>query len=85
MRRTLQDLRRAAQVHDFVARAISGPAMVEMQQLYSSVDGSEVQSGLANIISVAGFRQGRDDGKTADGGGLNEGGGDCAGVRADRG
>jgi hypothetical protein len=35
-RRTLQDLCRAAQVHDFVARSISGHATVEMQQLYSS-------------------------------------------------
>jgi integrase len=57
MRRTFQDLCRAAQVHDFVARAISGHATVEMQQLYSSVDGAEVRSGLAKVISLAGFRQ----------------------------
>jgi hypothetical protein len=59
MRRTFQDLCRAAHVHDFVARAISGHATVEMQQLYSSVDGSEVRSGLAKVISLAGFRQAR--------------------------
>jgi integrase len=59
MRRTFQDLCRAAQVHDFVARAISGHATVEMQQLYSSVDGAEVRSGLAKVISLAGFRQTR--------------------------
>ena len=59
MRRTFQDLCRAAQVHDFVARAISGHATVEMQQLYSSVDGSEVRSGLAKVISLAGFRSAR--------------------------
>jgi site-specific recombinase XerC len=60
MRRTFQDLCRAANVHDFVARAISGHATVEMQQLYSSVDGSEVRSGLAKVISLAGFRQARE-------------------------
>ena len=54
MRRTFQDLCRAAQVHDSVARAISGHATVEMQQLYSSVDGAEVRSGLAKVISLAG-------------------------------
>jgi integrase len=61
MRRTFQDLCRAAQVHDFVARAISGHATVEMQQLYSSVDGSEVRSGLAKVISLAGFVRARDE------------------------
>src|SRR3954467_1982693 len=55
MRRAFQDLCRAAQVHDSVARAISGHATVEMQQLYSSVDGSEVRSGLAKVISLAGL------------------------------
>lgn len=55
MRRTFQDLCRAAQVHDSVARAISGHATVEMQQLYSSVDGSEVRSSLTKVIALAGF------------------------------
>lgn len=45
--------RRAAQIHDFVA--ISGHATVEMQQLYSSVDGAEVRSGLAKVISWLAF------------------------------
>jgi integrase len=39
MRRTFQDLGRAAQVHDFVVRAISGRATEDMQAHYSSVDG----------------------------------------------
>ena len=56
MRRTFQDLCRAAQVHDFVARSISGHATVEMQQRYSSVNGAEVRDGLAKVISLAGFR-----------------------------
>lgn len=72
MRRTFQDLCRAAHVHDFVARAISGHATVEMQQLYSSVDGAEVRSGLAKVISLAGFRQGRE---------AEENGGDRGGDR----
>jgi integrase len=55
MRRTFQDLCRAAKLHDFVTRAISGHATVEMQQLYSSVDGAEVRNGLAKVISLAGF------------------------------
>ncbi len=58
MRRTFQDLCRAAQVHDSVARAISGHATVEMQQLYSSVDGAEVRSGLAKVLTLAGFIDG---------------------------
>lgn len=56
MRRTFQDLCRAASVHDFVARSISGHATVEMQQHYSSVNGSEVRDGLAKVISLAGLR-----------------------------
>jgi len=56
MRRTFQDLCHAAQVHDFVARSISGHATVEMQQRYSSVNGAEVRDGLAKVISLAGFR-----------------------------
>lgn len=57
MRRTFQDLCRAAQVHDFVARAISGHATVEMQAHYSSVAGSEVRANLAKVIDLAGFRK----------------------------
>lgn len=57
MRRTFQDLCRAADVHDFVARAISGHATVEMQQLYSSVGGAEVRTGLAKVLSLAGLSE----------------------------
>jgi integrase len=60
MRRTFQDLCRAASVHDFVARSISGHAMLEMQHRYSSVDGAEVRNGLAKVISLAGFREARE-------------------------
>jgi integrase len=57
MRRTFQDLCRAAQVHDFVARAVSGHATVEMQARYSSVAGSEVRASLARVIDLAGFKE----------------------------
>lgn len=52
MRRTLQDLGRQADLHDFVVRAISGHATVAMHQLYSSVGGEEVRTGLAKLMSL---------------------------------
>jgi integrase len=55
MRRTFQDLGRAAQVHDFVVRSISGHATAIMQEHYSTVNGEEVRAGLAKVISIAGF------------------------------
>lgn len=57
MRRTFQDLGRAADVHDFVVRAISGHATTAMQERYSSVAGEEVRSGLAKVIELAGLRR----------------------------
>jgi hypothetical protein len=36
-----------------------------MQQLYSSGDGSEVRSGLAKVISLAGFRKAKSAAETA--------------------
>jgi integrase len=55
MRRTFQDLGRAANVHDFVVRAISGHATMSMQEHYSSVSGDEVRGGLAKVIALAGI------------------------------
>ena len=55
MRRTFQDLGRAASVHDFVVRAISGHATTSMQEHYSSVSGDEVRTGLAKVIALAGL------------------------------
>ena len=55
MRRTFQDLGRAAQVHDLVVRSISGHATAQMQAHYSSVNSEEVRDGLAKVISMAGF------------------------------
>ena len=62
--RTFQDRCRAAQVHDFVARSISGHATVEMQQLYSSVSALEVRDvrdGLAKVVSLMGFRRTKEE------------------------
>jgi integrase len=55
MRRTFQDLGRAANVHDFVVRAISGHATTTMQEHYSSVSGDEVRSGLGKVVALAGI------------------------------
>ncbi len=55
MRRTFQDLGRAASVHDFVVRAISGHATTTMQEHYSSVSGDEVRTGLAKVLKLAGI------------------------------
>ncbi|HEY4187794.1 MAG TPA: hypothetical protein VGP07_22150 [Polyangia bacterium] len=55
MRRTFQDLGRAASVHDFVVRAISGHATTSMPEHYCSVSGDEVRTGLAKVIALAGI------------------------------
>ena len=57
MRRTFQDLARAAKVNDVVTRAISGHATETMQHHYSTVDSLEVKSGIARVIDLAGFRE----------------------------
>ena len=53
MRRTFQDLARAARVSDIVTRAISGHATETMQRHYSTVASSEVRAGLAKVIDIA--------------------------------
>ncbi len=53
MRRTYQDLCRAASVADIVTRAISGHATPEMQRHYSTVSGAEMRAGLAKVIDIA--------------------------------
>jgi integrase len=55
MRRTFQDLGRAAKVHDFVVEAISGHATAEMHRHYSTVGGEEIREGLARVVSMAEF------------------------------
>jgi hypothetical protein len=53
MRRTYQDLARAAGIHDAVTRAISGHATTEMQLHYSTARGSEVKQALAKVANIA--------------------------------
>lgn len=53
MRRTYQDLSRAAGVHDAVTRAISGHATAAMQLHYSTARSSEVRSALSKVTSIA--------------------------------
>jgi hypothetical protein len=53
MRRTYQDLCRAANVADIVTRSISGHAMADMQRHYSTVSATEQRTGLAKVIDIA--------------------------------
>jgi hypothetical protein len=57
MRRTFQDLARAAQVGDLVTRAISGHATETMQHHYSAVAAEEKQRAVAKVIGLAGARE----------------------------
>jgi integrase len=56
MRRTFQDLARAAEVRDVVTRAVSGHASDSMQRHYSTVSADEMRANLARVVSLAGFR-----------------------------
>jgi hypothetical protein len=53
MRRTYQDLARAAGIHDAVTRAISGHATPAMQLHYSTARGGEVKDALAKLAQIA--------------------------------
>jgi hypothetical protein len=53
MRRTYQDLARAAGIHDAVTRAISGHATPAMQLHYSTARGDEVRAALAQVAGIA--------------------------------
>jgi hypothetical protein len=57
MRRTFQDLARAAKVKDIVTRAISGHATEAMQWHYSTVNAEEMRTSIAKVVSIAGFRE----------------------------
>jgi hypothetical protein len=52
MRRTFQDLCRAAEVGDLVTRSISGHATEAMQHHYSTVAPEEQRRGLSNVIQL---------------------------------
>lgn len=53
MRRTFQDLARAAEVADLVTRSISGHSTERMQHHYSTVSPNEQRQGLAKVIQFA--------------------------------
>jgi hypothetical protein len=57
MRRTFQDLARAAEVRDIVTRSVSGHSTEAMQRHYSTVSGQEQKAGLAKVGSLAKFRE----------------------------
>jgi hypothetical protein len=57
MRRTYQDLARAAELKDVVTRSISGHATPEMQRHYSTVSGDEMRAGIAKVIDIATARR----------------------------
>lgn len=57
MRRTFQDLARAAEVRDIVTRSISGHATETMQRHYSTVHPTEQRGALAKVVDLAGFRE----------------------------
>ena len=57
MRRTFQDLARAAEVKDVVTRAVSGHATEEMQRHCSTVNQAEIRDSLAKVVSLAGYRK----------------------------
>ncbi len=61
LRRTFQDLTRAAEVDAVVAKAISGHATDAMRVHYSTASDAEMQAGIAKVIDLAGVRDARDE------------------------
>ncbi len=52
LRRTFNDLARAAEVNDLVTRSISGHLTQQMQDHYSTVNGNEQREALAKVIRL---------------------------------
>ena len=52
MRRTFNDLMRAAQVEAIVTRSISGHLTERMQDHYSTVSGAEQRASIAKVIDL---------------------------------
>jgi integrase len=59
MRRTFNDLARAAQIEDIVTRSISGHATERMQHHYSTVRGDEQRRSIAKVIDLMTARESR--------------------------
>ena len=56
MRRTFQDLARAAQVADIVTRSISGHQTEAMQRRYSTVTEDEQRAGMGRMLDLVAYR-----------------------------
>jgi Phage integrase family len=56
MRRTFNDLARAAKVNDLVTRSISGHMTEQMQRHYSTVTPDEQRASIGNVVSLFGVR-----------------------------
>jgi integrase len=52
LRRTFNDLARAAQVNDLVTRSISGHLTEQTQRHYSTVNGAEQRAALAKVVRL---------------------------------
>jgi integrase len=57
MRRTFQDLARAADVKDIITRRISGHATETMQIHYSTIEQTEICEALSKVTKMVGFDQ----------------------------
>ena len=68
LRRTFNDLARAASVSDLVTRSISGHLTETMQQHYSTVSGGEQRDALARVIRLVDRLPTRPGGEGASGG-----------------
>lgn len=66
LRRTFNDLARAAKVEDLVTRSISGHLTERMQHHYSTVRGTEQREGIARVINLLEVRQALATGNVTD-------------------
>jgi hypothetical protein len=60
MRRTFNDLARAAEVKDLVTRSISGHLTARMQEHYSTVSGNEQRQSIGKVVDLMTFKADRD-------------------------
>ena len=56
MRRTFNDLARAAEVKDLVTRSISGHLTERMQEHYSTVSGNEQRQSIGKVVDLMTFK-----------------------------
>ena len=69
LRRTFNDLARAARVDALVTRSISGHLTEQMQHHYSTVSGAEQRDSIAKVIELTKVREKRDAAKEQAAGG----------------